>query len=165
MMDRDILLILDDGKTMMVPMTRKSRLGYQPRMASLILYEKDSDMDHTTSVEQRELGSMTQTTKEERMFDFVGRDLKERRKGADIASFLEHVAEKTTQDLHQDDGKKDTSSDMGPGEDYAGRDPADIVDYCRYAMVIYDFQLMKDKLGKLGCTQEEVEVVHEYFKT
>ena len=165
MVDRDILLILDDGKTMMVPMTRKSRLGYQPRMASLILYEKDPDMDHTTSVEQRGLGSMSQTTKEERMFDFVGRDLKERRKGADVASFLEHVAEKTTQDLHQDDEKKDTSSDMGPGEGYTGRDPAGIVEFCRYAMGIYDFQLTKEKLGKLGCTQEEVDAVHEYLKT
>ena len=46
MVDRDILLILDGGKTMMIPMTRKSRLGYQPRMASLILYEKNPDMNH-----------------------------------------------------------------------------------------------------------------------
>ena len=61
MMDRDILLILDDGKTVMVPMTRKSHLGYQPRLASLILYEKDPDMDHN-DMGHRELGSMTQTT-------------------------------------------------------------------------------------------------------
>ena len=122
----------------MVPMTRKSFLGYQPRLASLILYEKDPDMDHT-NMEQRELGSVTQTTNEQRIFDFVERDLKEGRKGADIASFLEHVAEKSTQDLHQDDGKKDTSLDMGPGKYYAGRGLSRIVEYYRYCMGIYDF--------------------------
>ena len=133
-------------------------------MASLILYEKDTYMDHDR-MGHWELKSMAQTTKEESMFDFVERDLKEGRKGADITSFLEHVAEKTTQDLHQDDGKKNTSSDMGPGKDYAGIDPAGIVEFCRYAMGIYDFQLTRDKLGTLGCTQEEVDVVHEYLKT
>ena len=61
--------------------------------------------------------------------------------------------------------KKDTSSDMGPGKDYASRDPAGIVEFCKYARGIYDFQLTNDKLGTLGCTQEEVDVVDEYFET
>ena len=50
-------------------------------------------------------------------------------------------------------------------EDYEGRDPAGIVDFCRYAMGIYDFQLTKDKLKELGCTCEEIEAMHTYLRT
>ena len=50
-------------------------------------------------------------------------------------------------------------------EDYGGRDPAGIVDFCRYAMGVYDFQLTKDKLKELGCTCEEIEAVHRYLRT
>lgn len=50
------------------------------------------------------------------------------------------------------------------GEDYPSRDPTGIVDFCRYAMGIYEFQLKKYKLEKLGCTCEEVEVVHIYLR-
>lgn len=50
------------------------------------------------------------------------------------------------------------------GEDYIGRDPVGIVEFCRYAMGIYDFQLTEEMLGKLGCTHEEVEVVHRYLR-
>ena len=79
MVDRDLLLILDGEQTMMIPMTRKSRLGYQPRMASLLLYEKDPDMDHD-NMERLELVSMPQTIKEQHMSDFFARELKYKRK-------------------------------------------------------------------------------------
>ena len=51
------------------------------------------------------------------------------------------------------------------GEDYEGRDSAGIVNFCRYAIGIYDFQLTKEKLGEHGCTCEEIEAVHRYLKT
>ena len=57
------------------------------------------------------------------------------------------------------------SSNASPGKDYAGRDRTRIVEFCRYAMGIYDFQLTREKLGKLGCTQEDIDVFHEYFRT
>ena len=46
MMDRDILLITAGGKTMMVPMNRRSCLGYRPRINFMILYPKDPNVKH-----------------------------------------------------------------------------------------------------------------------
>lgn len=46
MVDCDILLITTGGQTMIVPMIRKSPLGYQPRIASMTLYPKDHDVKH-----------------------------------------------------------------------------------------------------------------------
>ena len=44
MVDRDILFITAEGKTRMVPMNRRSCLGYRPRMNSMILYPKDPNV-------------------------------------------------------------------------------------------------------------------------
>ena len=63
MVGRDILLITAEGKTMMVPMNRRSCLGYRPRTNSMTLYPKDPNVKHE-DVEERGLGSMAQTTKE-----------------------------------------------------------------------------------------------------
>ena len=63
MVDHDIVLITTDGKTMIVPITRKIRLGYRLRIASMNLYERDPDAKHDY-VEQGELGCMTQIIKE-----------------------------------------------------------------------------------------------------
>jgi len=73
MVDRDILLITAEGRNMMVPMNRRSCLGYRPRMTSMILYPKDPNVKHE-DVEQRGLGSITQTPKERKLIDFVARD-------------------------------------------------------------------------------------------
>ena len=40
MVDRDILLITAEGRTMMVPMNRRSCLGYRPRMTSMVCIPK-----------------------------------------------------------------------------------------------------------------------------
>ena len=72
MVDRDILLITAGERTMMVPMSRRSCLGYRPRMNSMTLYPKDPNMKHE-DVEERGLGSVTQTTKEKKLIDFVAR--------------------------------------------------------------------------------------------
>ena len=82
---------------------------------------------------------------------------------------MNHLArEYSTKYLHDgvvDEGSSNTSSVAFVGEDYASRDLASIVEFCRYAMGIYDFQLKKDKLSELRCTREEVEVVHRYLRT
>ena len=72
MVDRDILLIIAEGSTMMVPMNRRSCLGYRPRMTFMTLYPKDLNVKHE-DMEQRGLGSVTQTTKEGKLIDFVAR--------------------------------------------------------------------------------------------
>jgi len=72
MVDRDILLITAGGRTMMVPMNRRSFLGYRPRMTSMILYPKDPNVKHE-DVEQRGLWSVTQTTKEKKLVDFIAK--------------------------------------------------------------------------------------------
>lgn len=74
----------------------------------------------------------------------------------------------STKDVHNgvaNEGSLSTSSEAVVGEDYVGRDLIGIVELCRYSMAIYDFQLTKDKLGKLRCTCEDVEVVHRYLRT
>ena len=74
----------------------------------------------------------------------------------------------STNDLHDgvaNEGSLSTSSKAVVGEDYAGRDPVGMVEFCRYAMGIYDFQLMEGKLRELGCTCEEVEAMHRYLRT
>jgi len=74
----------------------------------------------------------------------------------------------STNDLHNgvaNEGSPSTTSKAVVGQDYGGRDPTGIVDFCRYAMGIYDFQLTNDKLGELGCTCEEIEAVHRYLRT
>ena len=58
MVDRDILLITAEGRTMLVPMNRRSFLGYRPRMASMTLYPKDLNVKQV-DVEERGLGSVT----------------------------------------------------------------------------------------------------------
>ena len=50
-------------------------------------------------------------------------------------------------------------------KDYEGRNPTGIVDFCRYSMGIYDFQLTKAKLEDLGCTCDEVEAMQKYLRT
>jgi len=74
----------------------------------------------------------------------------------------------STNNLHRGVANEEslsTTSEAKVDEDYGGRDPARIVDFCRYAMGIYDFQLTKNKLGELGCTCEEIEAVHRYLRT
>ena len=82
---------------------------------------------------------------------------------------MEHLTKtSSTNDLHHGvakEGSPSTTSEAVVGEDYAGRYPAGIVDFYRYAMGIYDFQLTKDKLGELGRTCEEIEAVHRYLRT
>ena len=63
---------------MLLSMSRKSCLGYQPRIASLVLYEKDPDVRHDC-VEHGEIGCMTQTTKDKHMTDLVSRAMKEKK--------------------------------------------------------------------------------------
>jgi len=78
------------------------------------------------------------------------------------------IEEYYTKDLYNgvaNEGSPSATSRTVIDEGYEGRDPTGIVDFCRYAMGIYDFQLTKDKLGELGCTCEEIEVVHRYSKT
>lgn len=72
MVGRDILLITAKGRTMLVSMNRRSCLGYRPRMNSMTLYPKDLNVKHE-DVEQRGLGSMTETMKEWKLIDFVAR--------------------------------------------------------------------------------------------
>ena len=167
MVDLDILLITAGGRTMLVLMNRRSFLGYRSRMNSMSLYPKDPNVKHE-DVEQRGFGSMTQTTKEGKFIDFVARVRNKEGSERTISRIREHLKEtSSTDDLHNgiaDEGSLSTTLEAMVGEDYVGRDLAGIVDFCRYAMGIYDFQLMKNKLGELGCTCEEVEVVHRYLK-
>jgi len=65
---------------MIILMTRKIRLGYRPRIALMTLYPKDSNVKHDY-VEQRELGCVTQVTKEKLMIEFVARARKEKKDG------------------------------------------------------------------------------------
>jgi len=168
MVDRDILLITAEGRTMMVSMNRRSCLGYRPRMNSMTLYPKDPNVKHEV-VEQRGLGSMTQTTKEGKLIDFVARARKNEGSEKAVSRTLKHLTEtSSTDDLHNGvakEGSPSTTSEAVVDEDYEGRDPAGIVDFCRYAMGIYDFQLTKGKLKELGCTCEEIEAVHTYLRT
>ena len=82
---------------------------------------------------------------------------------------MKHLTEtSSTDDLHNGvvkEGSPSTTSEAVVGEDYEGRDPTGIVDFCRYAMGIYDFQLTKDKHRELGCTCEEIKAVHRYLRT
>ena len=82
---------------------------------------------------------------------------------------MKHLKEtSSTDDLHNGivkEGSPSTTSEAVVGEDYEGRDPAGLVEFCRYAMGIYDFQLTKSKPGELGCTCEEIEAVHRYLRT
>lgn len=72
MVDWEILLITTEGRTMLVLMNRRSCLGYRPRMASMNLYPKDPNVKHV-DVEKRGLESINQTTKEEKLVDFIAR--------------------------------------------------------------------------------------------
>ena len=78
------------------------------------------------------------------------------------------VGASSTNDIHNgiaNEGSPNTTSEAVADEDYGGKDPARIVDFCRYAVGIYDFQLTRHKLGELGCTCEEIEAVHRYLRT
>ena len=44
------------------------------------------------------------------------------------------------------------------------RDPMGIVDYCKYVMAIYDFQLTKNWLAKMGCSKTKIEGVQRYTR-
>jgi len=168
MVDRDILLITAKGKTMMVPMNRRSCLGYRPRMNSMILYPKDPNVKHEDA-KQRGLGSIVQT-KEKKLVDFIAKAGK-KNEGSEknISRTWRHlIGASSTKDLHNgvaNEGSPSATSKAVVDGDYEGRDPAGIVDFCRYAMGIYDFQLTKNKLGELGCTCEEIEAVHRYLRT
>ena len=82
---------------------------------------------------------------------------------------MKHLTETSSTDDLQNgvakEGSPSTTSKAVVGEGYEGRDPAGIVDFCRYAMGIYDFQSTKAKLGELGCTCEEIEAMHRYLRT
>ena len=132
------------------------------------LYPKDLNVKHE-DVEQRGLGSMTQTTREGKLIDFIARARKKEGSERTISRTLRYLTETSSiDDLHNrvsDEGSLSTTSEAVVGEAYAGKESVGIVDLCRYAMGIYDFQLTKDKLGKLGCTCEKVEAVHRYLRT
>ena len=52
------------------------------------------------------------------------------------------VETSSTDDIHNglvDEGSPSTTSKAVVEEDYAGRDQASIVEFCRYAMGIYEF--------------------------
>lgn len=134
----------------------------------MTLYPKDPNMKHE-NVEERGLGSVTQTTKERKLIDFVARAGKNEGSEKEISrTWRPLIGASSTNDLHNEvanEGSPSTTSEVVVDEDYGGRDPAGIVYFCRYTMGIYDFQLKKDKLGELGCTCEEIEVVHSYLRT
>jgi len=168
MVDQDILLITVEGRTLLVSMNRRSCLGYRPRIASITLYPKDPNVKHV-DVEKRGLRSMTQTMKEGKLVDFISRARRKDEGGKSISHILRNLrGASSTKDLHNgvaDEGSLNTSSEAMVGEDYTGKNMTGIMEFCRYAMGIYAFQLMEDKLGKLGCTHEEVEAMHKYLKT
>jgi len=168
MVDWDILLITAEGNTMMVPMNRRSCLGYRPRMNSMIMYPKDPNVKHE-DVEQRGLGSMVQT-KEKKLVDFIAKAGR-KNEGSErktSRTWRHLMGASSTNDLHNgvaNEGSPSATLKAVVDGDYGGRDPAGIVDFCRYAMGTYDFQLTKDKLDELGCTCEEIEAVHRYLRT
>ena len=166
--DQDILLIIAGGRIMMVPINRRSCLGYRPRMTSMILYPKYPNVKHE-DVEQRGLGSVVQTTKERKLVDFIAKAGRKNESERTTSQTWRHLMGSSSADnLHNgvaNEGSPSTTSEAVVDEDYGGRDPAGIVDFCRYSMGIYDFQLKKNKLCELGCTCEEIEAVHRYLRT
>ena len=141
MVDRDILLITTGGKTMMVPMNR-SCLGYRPRMNSMIFYPKDPNVKHE-DVEQRGLGSIVQT-KEKKLLDFIAKARrKNERSEKKVSRTWRHLmGASSTKDPHNGVANEESpsaTSEAVVDEGYEGRDPAGIVEFCRYAMGIYDF--------------------------
>jgi len=121
-------------------------------------------------VEQRELGCMTQLTKEKKIINFVARDMKEKEGGGkEVPPIMERMADASSigrlhHEVVDERGSPITSSKKNFVEGYAGRDPASIIDFCRYAMAIYGFQLTNTKPENLGCTHEEVVSMHEYLR-
>jgi len=102
------------------------------------------------------------------LIEFVARVRKKEGCGRSISQILKHLVEtSSTKHLHNEVADEEilSTSEVVVGEYYAGRDPSGIVEFCRYAMGIYDFQLMKDKPEKLGCTCEEVKAMHKYLRT
>lgn len=148
-------------------MNRRICFGNRPRITSITLYPKDLNVMHGY-VEKRGLGCMTQTTKERTLVDFFVRSIMKYEGGKTVSHILKHLTcASSMKDLHHgisSEGSLNTSSKAVVGRDYAGRDLASIVDFCRYSMGIYDFQLMKHKLEKPCCTHEEVKVVHKYLR-
>lgn len=130
MVDWDILLITVEGRNSMVQINRMSFFGYRPRTASMTLYPKDPNVKHV-DLEQRGIGSMTQTTKEGKLVDFIARARRKDEGGKSISHTLRHLTrESSTKYLHNgvaDEGSLDTSSEVVVGEDYTSRDPAGIV--------------------------------------
>lgn len=167
MAEQDILLIRAEGKTMLALMNKRSCLGYSPRIIFMTLYPKDLNLKHDY-VEQRGLGCMNETMKEMKLVEFFVRARRKDEGGNRVSLILKHlICASSTKDLHHgvsDERSLNTSSKEVFGENYAGRYPNGIVEFFRYAMAIYDIHLMKDKLEKVGCTHEEVEVVQKYLR-
>ena len=100
MVDQDILLITAEVRIMMVPMNRRSCLGYRPRMNSMTLYPKDPNVK-PEDVEQRGLGSMTQTTKKRKLINFVARARKNEVSERSASRILKHLTKTSSiDDLH-----------------------------------------------------------------
>ncbi len=69
-------------------------------LASMTLYPKDLNVKHE-DVEQRGLGSMTQTTKEGKLVYFIARVKKKEGSGRSISRILKHLVETySTRYLH-----------------------------------------------------------------
>lgn len=112
MVDQDILLTIAEGRTMLFPMNRRSCMGYRPMMNSMTLYLKDPNVKHE-DVEKRGLESMTQTTKEGKLIEFIERARKKEGSEKSISQILKHLAEKSSMDdLHNrvaDEGSLSTT--------------------------------------------------------
>ena len=66
----------------------------------MTLYPKDPNVKHE-DVEQRRIGSMTQTTKGGKLFDFVARAKKNEASEKAVSRTLRHLTEtSSTNDLH-----------------------------------------------------------------
>jgi len=138
MMDRDLLLITAEKKNMMIPMNRRSCLGYKPRMTSIILYPKDPNVKHT-DVEQRRLGNIVQTTQERKFIDFIAKTGKkdEGNKEKTSRSWKDLLGISSTNSLRKEvahEAGPSTTSRARKDEGYEGRYPTGIIDFCRYAM-------------------------------
>lgn len=103
------------------------------------------------------------------MIDFVAQAMKDKKDGG--GGVVPPISKKkdvtSTISLHQggveERGGPSSYSKESEGGEHVDRDLIAIVDYCRYVMGIYDFQLTKERLEKIRCTKEEVSVVHNYL--
>ena len=130
MVDQEILLITAEDRIVMVPMNKRICLGYRPRMNSMTLYPKDPNVKHE-DVEQRGLGSMTQTKREGKLIKFLARARKNEVSKRSASRILKHLTDtSSTNDLHNGVSKEEspsTTSEAVVGKDYEGRNPVGIV--------------------------------------